>query len=151
VASGKFLVPILLAGLLLCGCAHREAAVHGEIVRAAPLSPDSEQVQVRRDGVSDEAPLRELTLLRIAQDCLARGYKTFGFTSVAQAKPHLPNRPPDAPMEFFRTQTFEPPRATLPDVQPGTRLTVKFFKQDDPTGANGMDAALTVAILTATR
>ena len=141
----------MLSALLFGGCAHRALLNERDVVHASTLSPDSEQVQVRRDGVSDDEPLRELTLLKISQDCLSQGYKTFGFTSVSQPKPHLPNRPADAPVEFFGARIFDPASATLPEIQPGTLLTVKFFGQGNPAGADLMDAALTLSILTATR
>jgi len=121
-----------------------------DVVQSSSLTADTEAVQVRRGGASDEERLRQLTLLKISQDCLARGYATFAFTSVSEPKPHLPNRAPDAPIEFAATQTFDPASATVPAIEPGTRLTVKFFKQDDPAGADFIAAPLIAANLAPT-
>ena len=86
-------------------------------------------------------------LLKIAQDCLAGGYATFAFTSVSVPKPHLPNRRADAPIEFAATHTFTAPTGVVPAIEPGTKVTVQFFKQGDPSGANSIDAQLIAANL----
>ncbi len=102
---------------------------------------------MQRAGVSDATRLRQLMLLKIAQDCLRLGYVTFAFTSVGVPKPHLPNKPPDAPPEFASTQTFNPPTSHVPQIEPGTMVGVKFFKAGDPGAADSLYAEMIVASL----
>jgi hypothetical protein len=135
-----------LSAFALCGCAshHDTTDVMSEVV-STPLAPDSEMVAART--TTDPSIVRKLVLLKIAQDCLANGFQTFAFTSIGEPKPHLPNRPPNAPPEIAATKTFNPPSSVVPDIQPGTVVTVRFYKAGDPSGTNNIFAQLIVANL----
>src|SRR5215469_353804 len=141
-------LPIVLAivlALVLPGCLFRQDTqeLKGGVAAKA-LSPDSEIVTAQA-GIQDSSRARQLVLYRIAQDCLAAGYETFAFTSVAQAKPHLPNEAPDAPAKYDSINRFSPPTTAVPDIAPGTAVGVKFYKAGDPAGADAIYANLIVA------
>lgn len=137
---------ISLCALLLCSCAHN-AVEDRTLVVSTPLSADSETVVTRRTEAPDTARLTQLLLLRIARDCLSDGYLTFAFTSVSEPKPHLPDKPPDAPAEFASTRVFDPPTSRVPAIEPGTVVSVKFYKEGDPRAGDSIYAQLIVANL----
>lgn len=136
---------IALCGLFMGGCTHQSAAVVTSDVKSTPLTPDSETVVTR--ATLDPSQAKRLVLLKIAEDCLAGGYLTFAFTSVGEPKPHLPNQPPDAPPQMGAVHAFAAPTGIVPDIEPGTMLSVKFFKADDPAGADKIFARLIVTNL----
>lgn len=140
----RMVLCMVLSAPFLAACTHEKDS--GEPVASArPVSIDGETVSVRPDADSDRA--KQFTLLKIAQDCLARGFTSFAFQSVSEPKPHLPNRPPNAPAEFASTRTFNPPTAIVPDIQPGSVLTIQFYHPGDPGSENSLDAGLIAANL----
>ena len=143
-SADRIVLAIVLSAPLLCACTHDKDS-GAPVASARPLSIDGETVSVRQDADADGA--RQQTLLRIAQDCLAHGFASFAFTSVSAPKPHLPNRPPNAPAEIASTRTFNPPTSSVPDIQPGSILTVQFYHPGDPGSENSLDAGLISANL----
>jgi hypothetical protein len=138
-------VVVALCALLVGGCMHQGAAVMTSDVESTPLTADSETIITRTTLNPSQA--KRLVLLKIAEDCLAGGFLTFAFTSVGEPKPHLPNQPPDAPPQIGAVQTFPAPTGIVPDIGPGTMVSVKFFKADDPAGADKIFARLIVTNL----
>lgn len=138
---------VLLLSLILSGCLVRQNEDIGKGgAEARAVSPDREIVTANGD-IPDPSRARALVLFKIAQDCLAKGYTTFAFTSVAQPKPHLPNEPPDAPVQYLATTRFKIPSTIVPEIDAGTSVGVKFFKAGDPAGADAIYANLIVANL----
>lgn len=145
----RIIIPLALPLLALFGCAvfrHEDTNLK-DVVHSTPLSADSEKVMVRGNDVPDQVSLRQLALLKIAQDCLDHGFLTFAFMSVGEPKPHLPNQPPDAPVKMASVRSFVPPTSVVPDIEAGTVVTVKFYKEGDPQGTNSIFAELIVANL----
>lgn len=141
VAGALALSPLLLGGCLF----HHEVKGLEASVHPAQVSADSETLVADKEADTDK--VRDLVLLKVAQDCVGRGFETFAFMSVKQPKPHLPNQRPDAPAQYSSSRTFNPPSSTVPEIEPGTMVTVKFFKAGDPAGAGGIYAPLIVANL----
>jgi hypothetical protein len=144
----RTLFVIALSAQALCGCMHQHdasAAVGG--MEATAPAPDTETVVAGGRGVVDGPSARKAVLLKVAQDCLAGGYQTFAFISVGAPKPHLPNKDADAPPQIGAVSTFAEPTAVIPDIEPGTAVSVKFYKGSDHAGSDKILASLIVANL----
>jgi hypothetical protein len=146
--SASARIAILVGLLSLGGCnLHQDNGGAPRLAEMMPEAADREVVIAQGDGVTDAEHARQFVMIKLAQDCLAKGFRSFAFTAVSQPKPRLPNRAFDAPIEYGAPQLFDPPATTIPDIVPGTELAVKFFKAGDPSAEDAMDAGMIKALV----
>ena len=50
-------------------------------------------------------------------------------------------------MEYGPVKNFDPPTTTVPDIEPGTEVAVKFYKAGDPSVHEAMDAGMIQAFV----
>ncbi|MGD0192131.1 MAG: hypothetical protein ABSD74_15435 [Rhizomicrobium sp.] len=139
---------VLLALSVIGGCnLHRDEGGAPGIAETMPDAADREAVIAQGDGVTDADGARRFVMLRLARDCLAKGFQSFAFTAVSEPKPRLPNREFGARVEYDPPHLFDPPTTTIPDIVPGTEVAVKFYKAGDPTAQDAMDAGMIKALV----